>query len=599
MKKYTFLVYHREYTGFLQGIQELGVVHVIEKQSGNIEDEGTRQLYLQLNELKSAIKTLAKAQPDHTKYQPATDENQSEILDKIHTLQEVNEQTKQRLAQVSKELTQLKPWGDFSRSYIDKLLKNGWKVSFYSCPLKKIKPEWSERFFYSVINENSGQVYFIVVSKDGENLDIGLEEIKLPANSISNLLSEEAELMAQINASKEFQIEFANKYFTTLQAAQQKESSKLDFKKVVLNTRIEADEKLMLLEGWVPEDAEEKLVNHLNELDVYFQTEKPTLTDNVPVKLKNNWFARLFEPIGDLYSLPNYHELDLTPLFAPFFMLFFGFCLGDAGYGMFLVITATVIKLVKKNFKFRSILTLVQWLGVSTIIMGFVSGTFFGIPLLDIEWLSLRKFMLNSNQLFNLALILGLIQIIFGLCVKAYRLIIFSGLKYALSTIGWILLIVGMIVIFGLGKINLLSTGLKPILMYSIIGVSGFLILIFCDPDSNPFISSLKGVWDVYGMVSGVFGDTLSYIRLFALGTSGAILGFVVNTIAIQILHIAYVGPVFFIIFLLLGHSLTIGLSILGAFVHPMRLTFVEFYKNAGFTGGGKKYKPFSLETNK
>jgi V/A-type H+-transporting ATPase subunit I len=164
---------------------------------------------------------------------------------------------------------------------------------------------------------------------------------------------------------------------------------------------------------------------------------------------------------------------------------------------------------------------------------------------------------------------------------------------------GWIFLIVSSIAIVLLSKYKIIPPELKPYLFYPVIGISGFFIFIYSDPDTNPLISSLKGIWNTYGMISGIFGDTLSYIRLFALGTSSAILGFVVNTIGLQILNISYIGPVLFIVFLLLGHGLTIALSVLGAFVHPMRLTFVEFYKNAGFEGGGKAYNPFKAETNK
>ena len=97
-------------------------------------------------------------------------------------------------------------------------------------------------------------------------------------------------------------------------------------------------------------------------------------------------------------------------------------------------------------------------------------------------------------------------------------------------------------------------------------------------------------------MVTGVFGDLLSYIRLFALGISSAILGFVFNDISLQLLNIPYVGWLFFLILLLFGHSINLFLATLGGFIHPMRLTFVEFYKNAGFEGGGKEYKPFIIK---
>jgi V/A-type H+-transporting ATPase subunit I len=140
----------------------------------------------------------------------------------------------------------------------------------------------------------------------------------------------------------------------------------------------------------------------------------------------------------------------------------------------------------------------------------------------------------------------------------------------------------------------------NKIIIYSIIAIGGFLILFFSDPEVNVFTRIGKGVWDVYSTVTGIFGDLLSYIRLFALGLSSAILGFVINDIAIQILGSSKIlGPLFFVIFLLIGHTLNILISSLGSFVHPMRLTFVEFYKNAGFKGGGEEYKPFRNEAVK
>ena len=123
--------------------------------------------------------------------------------------------------------------------------------------------------------------------------------------------------------------------------------------------------------------------------------------------------------------------------------------------------------------------------------------------------------------------------------------------------------------------------------------VSLGMIVFFSNPKGNIFASIGKGIWDLYG-ITGIFGDVLSYIRLFALGVSSTILGYVINSMALQIKEIPYVGIILFVIFLILGHTGNILISSLGSFVHPMRLTFVEFYKNAGFEGGGKEYKPFS-----
>ena len=120
-------------------------------------------------------------------------------------------------------------------------------------------------------------------------------------------------------------------------------------------------------------------------------------------------------------------------------------------------------------------------------------------------------------------------------------------------------------------------------------------MFLFSDPDINIFARFGKGIWDLYSAITGIFGDVLSYIRLFALSASGGILGYVINSISLPVLHsVPVLGPILFIIIMVIGHGANIALSGLGAFVHPMRLTFVEFYKNAGFEGGGKKYKPYA-----
>jgi V/A-type H+-transporting ATPase subunit I len=597
MAKYSFLVYHSDYVGFLETLQKSGVVHVIEKENKTQEDEEIVQKGKLLQQLKETVAYLKSKKVEQSLVDNAYEA--TEIIDQVKYYRLLLEVLKVDLQTAQKEIALLRPWGKFSWETIDNLKKAGKYLHFFTCSSTTFDAKLENEFHLFTISNNGKQTYFVIVSDSPIAPEIKANLQYLPTKSLKELQKTEAKLKAEIDVAEAKINKLAASGIEKLEEYASVVKTEKQFKTVQLQSTDEADAKLKLLEGWVPVNGEEKLVAELEKESVYFVKRDPTDEDNVPVLLKNNSFARLFEVVGSLYSLPSYREFDLTPLFAPFFMLFFGFCLGDAGYGLFLLVVATVLKLRDKKSKMRPIFTLVQWLSLSTIVMGFISGTFFGIPLLEVEGLAIKKYMLDSNQLFNLSLILGLVQIIFGLCVKAYSLINFKGIKYAVSTLGWILLIVGMIVLFGLGKFLAIPETLKPVLMYSILGVAGFMILIFNDPDSNPLISSLKGVWDVYGMVSGVFGDTLSYIRLFALGTSGAILGYVINTIAMQILSIAYVGPIFFIIFLLFGHSLTIGLSILGAFVHPMRLTFVEFYKNAGFEGGGKMYKPFSIETNK
>jgi V/A-type H+-transporting ATPase subunit I len=143
------------------------------------------------------------------------------------------------------------------------------------------------------------------------------------------------------------------------------------------------------------------------------------------------------------------------------------------------------------------------------------------------------------------------------------------------------------------------TVGLNPqvvkYLYYGFGGLGGLLVFILNDIKRNPLINVGAGLWDSYNMATGLLGDVLSYVRLFALSISGSVMGFVFNDLAIKLSgDIPVVSPIIMIIIMLFGHGINIFMSALGAFVHPLRLTFVEFYKNAGFEGGGKKYNPFA-----
>jgi len=596
MKKYAFLVYHKEYEDFLKGIQELGVVHVIEKQSGIIEDETTRNFHLQLTEQNNAIKFLDKQLSNKSDLQPATNNPIDEIIGQLHLIQIEQDQHEQRLAVVSKEISQLKPWGDFSWDNIYMLQKSGWKVSFYSCPSKKVDTDWSGKFFYSVIGEVAGQSYFITLSKPGEAHDFDLEEIKLPERSLSVLQQEESTINVKLKEIETQYEKFAIEHLSTLQTAQQHLITTLDFKKVVLNTQKEADDKLMLLEGWVPVDSEKEINEFLNARNILFISERATKEDPAPVKLRNSKFAKLFQPITELYEMPAYAEVDLTPFFAPFFVMFFGLCLGDAGYGVLLLIISLIAK--KKVAKdIKPIMTLVSILGVGTIVFGFMSGTLFGIELLKVDWPWIQKmksFMLNSDQLFKFSLMIGGVQILFGMFIKAVGQTTRYGFKNALSAWGWLVAIIGGGGTFALQHFGFIPVTLATILYYIIGSLAAIGIFVLNDIKRNPIINIGAGLWDSYNMATGLLGDILSYVRLFALGISGAVLGLVFNDLAMKMSpDIPVVGFLVSAIILIFGHGMNIFMSGLGAFVHPLRLTFVEFYKNSGFEGGGKKYTPF------
>lgn len=586
MMKYSFLIYHKEYITFLEKLQELGVLHIIEKKKE--VDENIKLSLQQISEINKALKFLGKRNQEEVAEVAAMDG--MAIAEQLKVLSDEISLIEQEQLGLNKEIQKAEPWGDFDTALQEKFAKQHIYLRYFVCSEKKFNPEWKEKYPIEVVNTIDGYTYILALQYGANPIDIDADEVKLPEYRLSELVAKDQKNKNRLEEIEKTFDEYAIKYQQVLRDTRQKIQEKTDFELAINHTEKQAEEKVMLLEGWIPEEQKNDLEKMLNEQNVYYLSAKPNTSDNVPIKLKNNKFSKLFEPIGELFSLPDYAELDLTPFFAPFFMLFFGFCVGDTGYGL-LILIATIILRFKVDEKLKPILTLASFLGAATVIMGMISGTFFGVNLLDIEIYPLKNMILEPLSLFWLSLAIGGVQIFFGMLIKAANQIKQRGFKYGLSTIGWILLIISAGVIITLQQVNI---ELGKAIMYLLFGISGALILIFSNPDINVFASVGAGLYDVYNMVTGVFGDLLSYIRLFAIGISSAILGLVFNQIASQFLGGGFLSYIPFIIILLIGHGLNIFLAALGAFVHPMRLTFVEFYKNAGFNGGGKQYKPFS-----
>jgi V/A-type H+-transporting ATPase subunit I len=269
-------------------------------------------------------------------------------------------------------------------------------------------------------------------------------------------------------------------------------------------------------------------------------------------------------------------------------------CLGDVGYGLLIVIGVLLARRRPAWAAYKPIFTLALILGSAAVGFGLLTGTLFGANLAAVDWPWLQNWklrFLNTDELFNLALILGLVQILFGMGLRMLNRVRMYGLVHGLSTLGWIIGIVGGLLFAGGESLALVAKVL--------VGAGISLILLFNDPGKPLWKQFGKGLWDLYG-ITGLFGDVLSYIRLFALGLASGILGLVVNSIAFSVLD----GPpviswLFFLLILLVGHGLNFAISTLSAFVHPVRLTFVEFYKNAGFLGGGKEYDPYGKPNTK
>ena len=601
MKKLTFLVYHKEYEEFLNSLRELGVVHIVEKQQGAADNTELQENIRLSNRLAATLKLLQNQKHEKNAViatEGGTAARGMQVLDEVDALQTEHGKLSQQLQSYAKEKEALEAWGNFESDNVQKLKNAGYVIGFYSCSEGNYKEEWETEYNAMIVNRISSKVFFVTLTKGGQEVDLDVEQAKLPAYSLAHLetLYNTTEQAVEENEKK--LVTFSETEIPSLKAALKELQSQIEFSKVVLSSEQTAGDKLMLIEGWAPAFSQVEIEAYLNDAHVYYEITDPMPGDNVPIRLNNKGFFAWFEPICKLYMLPKYNELDLTPFFAPFFMVFFGLCLGDSGYGLFLFLGATAYRLLAKKVtpSMKSIISLIQVLSASTFFCGLLTGTFFGANIYDLDWPIVQRLkhavLMDNNDMFRLSLILGVIQILFGMVLKAVNQTIQFGFKYAIATIGWIILLVSTAVSALFASSELLSMGGTAYKV--VLCISGAMIFLFNTPGKNIFMNIGLGLWDSYNMVTGLLGDVLSYVRLFALGLSGGILAGVFNSLAVGMSPDNVIaGPIVMVLIFVIGHAINMFMNVLGAMVHPMRLTFVEFFKNSGYEGGGKEYKPF------
>jgi V/A-type H+-transporting ATPase subunit I len=592
MIKYTFVAYHRDMSDFLQRLQELGVVDVSRRNAEPGEAEIS--LLQQLDRYAAAEKLLHQvAETEKITHSTAAPYSASELLNEVENLRSEQQQLEAKQKKAEKDAEALRPWGEFSVETVKQLSEQGVQLRFFTCGKKQLNQAWKNDYALQIVGETATELYFVAAQHSSDEPFVlnGAQEQKMPTFSYKNKENEATEIgerMAQIGMRlKELAV-----LRSAFKPAKASLLNELQLHMAQGNTTAEADSTLAILNGFCPVTKHEELTQFLAEQEIVYFASEATTEDDAPVLLKNSKFAKLFEPITSLFALPNYQELDLTPLFAPFFMMFFGFCLGDAGYGVLILLISLFVKR-KVPQAARGIVTLAQYMGLATVIFGALTGTFFGVALVEVEAMKgVRSFFLNQDKLMLLSLALGFVQIIFGMGVKAVNIAVQKGVKHALAQVASLLLTISGAAYFGLPMMDIAVSGTLSYALLGTLGASAAVFFFYNTPGKNPLLNLGTGLWNFYGLASGLLGDMLSYIRLFALGLTGGILGGVFNSLALDVGQNGIGGIIGMVLIMLVGHGLNIMLSILGAIVHPLRLTFVEFYKNAGFEGGGREYKP-------
>ena len=604
MEKLTVLIYHKEYEHFLAELRQLGVVHVELKQHGE-SDEKLQTLLQRYATYKTALKEMsafvADAVPGHLEGEASIEAT----LNDFEAMQAALQQLTAKLPALDREIALMEPWGEFDWQTIDNLKANGWVMQFFCCPEKSFDEAWRENNHATVISVKGGQAYFVTVNQHAVELEA--EVVRLPHQSLSELKQRREALIGEMEASKHALSTYCVTHVPVVENAMRILRSEIDLLEVKLGGERMADGALVLLEGWVPEENAASVRTMLDANGTYYEMRPAEKEENAPIKLKNNRVTRLFEVLTKMYGMPDYGEFDPTPMLAPFYALFFGLCVGDAGYGVLLVLLGIYLKR-KVSPSMAGMMNLLITLGLATTIVGALVGTFMGVELVSLdlpEWIKqsmiVGKFgdtAYDKTMIF--ALIVGMFHLIFAMTVKAICATARYGFKNALSEWGWWLFVGGTVAIATLNYLDVLSMDLAKTAFIAISGVSAIGIYLLNNLKRNVFVNVGAGLWATYNMATGLMGDLLSYLRLYALGLAGGMLGGVFNTLGMQLrdsldgVLFGIPGWICFALIFVFGHGLNIALSCLSGYVHSIRLTFVEYFKNSGYDGRGVAYKPFS-----
>jgi len=622
MKRVHLLMAETDTSESLDELQRLGVVHI---EAANLSSDS------EISDLGELISGYRKTMVELDVQLSRVIDNlgDSLLMDEVKPLipEEIHRRTRKLLADrlaltaqadtCRKNMKVLEPWGDFNPATLFELEEQQIHISFHALPMKLFVTTDFADHSIEVIAKDRLMAHFVEIrwlNDETAHQDPMCPELKIPMISRRELENqiEDIELNLQ-HLDAELTLLATERHILAAEISRLEREK--EWKLASLTLRSEADGEIQCLSGYVPLSLLPHLNKGLENHRVVSLYEEPESTVETPIRLKNTPLAALFEPITKIFGLPQYTEIDTTPFLAPFFALFFGLCLADVGYGTILTLGTLFVFILHKKKAVKSLSALGFILGIMTIGGGLLLNTLFGMKINRLPqlptWVASLLLFQNMNDVMAFSIMLGVIQILFGFVLQTVNRGRRFGILGAMQPVGTFLLIVG-ITIWVLGLIRpVLTIGPLPVgywmtllgntqstgLTTAAIGV--LLILLFNNPAKKIWMRPLLGLWEMYGIATGVPGDILSYIRLFALSLSGGMLGGAINLIATMIRgdNPGILSWFFMLLVLILGHAINFALAALGAFVHPLRLTFVEFYKSVGFSGGGISYTPFGGKT--
>lgn len=620
MTKITLLFLSPIKNKILKELQELGIVH-LETEQTDVSQE-IISLESELNRLVRAGQVLKNltAESDTADFRQPYNGTVMELTKVVERTTAALDKAKGQIKLKTTELESVQLHGYLSADFRKAMEESGYYIDSYIADKKDAEamaeemeggkdPEKAIQFVE--LFEDKGKTGFLIIYPLGNRPAVDASRLHLSEKSSSELNAE----LEDINNSVKSLRESINALVKSRGFLERETAERRNHLALLLADKgtVEAvDGEVTVLKGWIPSEDSEKLELYLSNQEIVYYLEKPSFEDPAPIKLKNSRYTRLFEPIMRIFSLPNYQELDPTPYFAPFYMLFFGLCVADMGFGLLMFVSVLAALLFIKKKSLKPLLYLAAILSLSVMVGGLFLDDFFGLHLTELmpKGSFFQKIILfkTQNDAMLLAIMLGFIQVTLGYVLRIIIQVRKHGPAGAGKPLGVIFIILGTILIalnaegpsFAIGPfaLGIVAASLPSphLIGLGLITFGVVLILFLGSLKHKIYIRPFVGLWELYELATGLPGDILSYLRLFALGLAGGLLSFAVNQIALSVRGDSLLGIIPFVLILIIGSALNLGIGLLSAFVHSLRLTFVEFYKAVGFKGGGIEYSPFQIK---
>ena len=542
--------------------------------------------YLTIDELEKAVKNI----------------NWHEIYSKVKEKEDELHSLESKITKLEGEIEVLTPWQALDISF-EALNELETVSSFVGSISKQYEEQLAETLgteYVEIISRGNNDTNILVVSlneRRDEVLNIlrgfGFSSFKselneVPKVAITNYAHEIEELKSKTFFVKEEVASFEEDYKKMKLVYDYLMNAVLRYK---ASNNFLRTTNTVTIQGWCEVEKNDELQKICKEVlnDEYyisFEEVKEEEVEVVPVKLKNGLLSKTFESVTEMYSLPKYNELDPTPLLVPFYLIFFGMMVADVGYGLTMFAVAfCAIKFLKLDKKNQDFARFFLYLSIPTTIIGLIYGSFFGDAVKIPGLISPTE---DVNTLLVASLVFGVVQIFFGLGIKAYALIKSGKPKDALYDSGsWLITLISIGLLAGS-----MMLGWSPIIKYiSIAGMAvGMIIIVLTGGRAEKTKGAQigQGLYALYG-ITGYIGDLVSYTRLMALGLAGGCIASALNLLMQSLTGFwVILIPVVFI----LAHVFNLLLSLLGAYVHTARLQYVEYFSKF-YEGGGKAFTPF------